>query len=226
MILLLLVSLYGMLTIKIYILMAFLPSAILWIFFSKYNQIRSSMVRLMMLPVIIVVAVASGYFATVKASAENPKYALDAIAKTAQVTAYDIRYWTGRHAGSGYSLGELDGSIESMLRLAPQAINVTLFRPYLWEVNNPLMLLSAIESFIVTLLVLYLIIGKRLAFVKTLIQADILFALTFSIIFGFAVGVSTFNFGTLVRYKIPMMPFFVIALILILDHLKSPRKLT
>ena len=54
---------------------------------------------------------------------------------------------------------------------------------------------------------------------------DVLFALIFSISFAFAVGVSTFNFGTLVRYKIPLLPFFAVALILILNHAKSERKL-
>jgi hypothetical protein len=52
-----------------------------------------------------------------------------------------------------------------------------------------------------------------------------MFLLIFAIVFSFGVGVSTFNFGTLVRYKIPMLPFFVTALILIGDYLKRHRKL-
>jgi len=54
---------------------------------------------------------------------------------------------------------------------------------------------------------------------------NVLFALIFSISFAFAVGVSTFNFGTLARYKIPLLPFFLVALILILHHSKRDRKL-
>jgi hypothetical protein len=49
------------------------------------------------------------------------------------------------------------------------------------------------------------------------------FCLGFSLIFAFAVGVSTYNFGTLVRYKIPMLPFFIIALILVDDLAKHER---
>jgi hypothetical protein len=33
--------------------------------------------------------------------------------------------------------------------------------------------------------------------------------LVFAISFSFGVGVNSYNFGTLVRYKIPMMPFYV-----------------
>jgi len=32
--------------------------------------------------------------------------------------------------------------------------------------------------------------------------------LIFSIVFGFAVGFTSYNFGALARYKIPVMPFF------------------
>ncbi|MEP2024099.1 MAG: hypothetical protein ABJI85_05525, partial [Reichenbachiella sp.] len=40
----------------------------------------------------------------------------------------------------------------------------------------------------------------------------VLYCLTFSLLFAFAVGVSTYNFGTLMRYKIPVIPFYLITL--------------
>jgi hypothetical protein len=48
------------------------------------------------------------------------------------------------------------------------------------------------------------------------------FLFTFSMIFAFAVGLSTGNFGTLSRYKIPCMPFFA-ALLIILYFSKQKR---
>ena len=90
-----------------------------------------------------------------------------------------------------------------MLTLAPQAINVSLFRPYLWEVNNPLMLLSALESFFLLIFCIIVIVKCNIKIWKFLLQPDILFTLLFSIPFAFAVGVSTFNFGTLVRSRDP-----------------------
>jgi hypothetical protein len=36
-------------------------------------------------------------------------------------------------------------------------------------------------------------------------------------IFALFVGATTLNFGTLVRYKIPGIPFYIISLFLILD---------
>ena len=222
--LLLTLSLYGMYVIKIYILLTFLPAIIVWVFLANLDSIKSKVLRIMLAPFTISCAIILGYFAMLKAGEDNKKYALNNLAKTAQITAYDIRYYTGRDAGSGYSLGELDGTFNSMLKLAPKAINVSLFRPYLWEVRNPLMLLSAVESALLLFLCIYILFKKKLKIFNAFSNFNVLFAMIFSISFAFAVGVSTFNFGTLVRYKIPLLPFFLIALILILHHSKSDKK--
>ena len=50
-----------------------------------------------------------------------------------------------------------------------------------------------------------------------------MFCFFFSILFALFVGATTLNFGTLVRYKIPCMPFYVIALVLILDVAKKRK---
>src|SRR5438309_7408443 len=41
------------------------------------------------------------------------------------------------------------------------------------------------------------------------------FSLSFSIFFAFSVGLTTSNFGSLVRYKIPAIPFYVASLFII-----------
>jgi hypothetical protein len=58
-----------------------------------------------------------------------------------------------------------------------------------------------------------------------MMNPDVMFCLVFAISFAFAVGVSTFNFGTLVRYKIPLMPFYGMALLVLYHLSKSERKL-
>lgn len=216
--LILLISLYGLWAIKIYILLTFLPAAIIWIFFANLKYARSLVLRILLFPFVLGVSGLLGYYATIKASEENSKYSLENIGRTARITAYDIRFQTGRDAGSGYTLGELDGSVGSMIALAPQAINATLFRPYLWEVNNAFMLFAALESLLLFCFCVYVILRSNVWIGKCLVQPDILFALLFAVPFAFAVGVSTFNFGTLVRYKIPMLPFLTIALGLILHY--------
>jgi hypothetical protein len=210
--------------VKIYILLAFLPALILWIFFENLGFIRNKVLRGLAAPAALTIAIALAYFAAQKAGEDNPRYSLNKIGQTAQVTANDILYVSGRGAGSGYSLGKLDGSFGSMVKLAPQAINVSLFRPYLWEVGNPLMLLSALEALFFLSFTFYTLFKCNAYLLKGIANPTVIFCLVYSLVFAFAVGVSTFNFGTLVRYKIPMLPFYLIALIILNDeHRKALR---
>jgi len=201
------------LSIKIYILLCFFAAASVFLYRQYLSRLKNPIIKVGTAPVLIALFLGGGYFAVEKIAEEDSRYALDQIGKTAMITAYDIRYGWGARNGdnSGYTLGELDGTIGSLIKIAPQGVVVTLFRPWLWEVKNPLMLLAAIESLIVLLMTLTILIkGKRLLY--SIKSPLILFCLIFSITFAFAVGVSTFNFGTLMRYKIPVMPFYLIFL--------------
>ncbi len=215
---LLLISLYIIFSIKKFVLQAFIPSAILWIYFKNLSNLKSIALKILVAPVIVIVFLFTSYYSVIKIGEGDARYSVEKLAATAQVTAYDIRYWTGQDAGSGYSLGELDGSFSSMLRLAPQAINVSLFRPYLWEVKNPLMLLSALEGLVLLVITLYVLIKRRKAVMQSFADPNVIFCFVFAISFAFAVGVSTFNFGTLARYKIPLLPFYALGLVLVLNY--------
>ncbi len=224
-VLLFLIGAYFIFSTKKYILLCFLPAAIFWIYFSNLNRIRSIAVRILLVPFILLVVIGSGYWAVLKVSESDVRYSLSRIPETAKITAYDIAFQTGRDAGSTYSLGELDGTFGNMISKTPQAINVAIFRPYLWEVRNPLMALSALESFAILIFTLYVLIIRRRVFFRMITDPNIIFCLVFSITFAFAVGISTYNFGTLSRYRIPLLPFYVMALGLMFDYSKSERKL-
>jgi hypothetical protein len=210
-----LLALFTIFVVRKFILQAFLPAAVLWITASYYHRIQSLVARVVILPAMIIVILVASVFLATKIGEGDKRYALDRIAQTSQITAYDIRYWTGKDAGSGYTLGELDGTIGGMLKLAPQAVNVSIFRPYPWEVTNILMAFSSMESFVMLLITLFLIFRYFGNVVSNWKNPEVLFCLTFCVIFGFAVGVSTFNFGSLVRYRIPILPMYSVALVLL-----------
>ncbi|MBT1702024.1 hypothetical protein [Chryseosolibacter indicus] len=221
----LMLSLYVTYAIKKYILLCFLPAVLLWVYARQLASIKSVVLKALLLPFIGIFIVASAYLTISQVGKDDQRYNLQKLGNTAMVTAYDIAYQTGRDAGSTYTLGELDGSLGSMIRLAPQAINVSLFRPYLWEVRNPLMVMSAMESVALLVLTIYVFYKSKGFVIKSLLNANVLFCLVFSITFAFAVGISTFNFGTLSRYKIPLLPFYLLALILIYAQANKERKL-
>jgi hypothetical protein len=127
--------------------------------------------------------------------------------------------------GSSYSLGKVDFTPVGILKKVPAAINVTLFRPYFWEARNPLVLLSAIESFILfyfSLLSLFYFtfnFKRGSAFLEK--NPTIIFMFVFSLIFAFAVGITSYNFGALSRYRIPMVPFYFGAVFVMYKSLKK-----
>lgn len=222
---LLVVSFYVIYSIKKYILISLVIGLIVWIASRFYFQVRSYMLRILLVPIVLIVSLAITYVSISKITEDDARYSLENIAQTSKITAYDIRYGWGARTGdgSGYSLGELDGSWQSMILVAPGAVNVSLFRPYLWEANNPLMALSALESFI-TLLATILVLIQVRSYLFYYIRAEVIFCLVFALIFAFGVGASSYNFGTLSRYKIPLLPFYWSALAIIYTSWARDRK--
>lgn len=207
-------------SIKIYILLCFLPAVILWVVASHYGKIRYAFVKISLLPIVAAVIVGLSYFAIQEVGETSRRYSLDKLSYTAESTARWIAYVSQREGGSYYTLGDFDYSTGGMIRKFIPAVWVTLFRPYLWEAQNPVMLLSALESFAILALAVFVFYKAGLWSGLTMIFKNpfVLFCLVFSIAFAFAVGFSTYNFGSLVRYKIPMLPFFISALFAIHHH--------
>jgi hypothetical protein len=217
--LIIIISGYLISIIKIYIILCFIPAAIVWIFYAPVADIKSKLIKTVLLPTVIALAVPVILLLINKISEKDQRYSIENLDKTAKTTADWILYSSGEN-GSAYTLGDMDDfSTTGMIKKMPLAINVTLFRPYLWEVKNPVMLLAAIESSIILYITIKLLfkLGLFSFYRKIMSQADTLFLAIFSLSFAFAVGFSTYNFGSLVRYKIPCIPFFLV-LIIILKH--------
>ena len=164
-------------------------------------------------------------FAATNLTAGDASYDIDNIGARSKKTAdylYDISVTS---EGSAYKRGEQDGTIGGMVKLAPQAIVVSLFRPFLWEVRNPVMLLSSLEALFMLVFSLRILIrsgvGRTLALIVRTPVLTLCFV--FALIFAATVGIVSNNFGTLVRYKIPLLPFYVAGLI-ITQSMSVPSK--
>ena len=157
---------------------------------------------------------------------ELGKYSLENIAETSNLTRSWINYSSEKEQGASYELGAFDPSISGMLSKFPAAVNVTFFRPYPWEAGKVIVLLSALEAVLFLFITLKVIFSIGLPKIWSTINKDptIQFCLIFSIIFAFAVGISSYNFGALSRYKIPCLPFYAMSLILIYYKNKPLKK--
>jgi hypothetical protein len=163
---------------------------------------------------------------------EYSQYSIQGALKTAEIYQDWHTNLAETRSASGYSLGEIDGSARSIITKIPAAINVTLFRPYLFEVRNPVMLLSALESFFMLIFTIRILwkTGLRLTLRAVMVNPTAFFCMFYSLFFAFCVGFTAYNFGALVRYKIPCIPFFVAGLYILnmqtkieIDKARKPR---
>jgi hypothetical protein len=200
--------------VKIYVLLCFIPSASIWLFLLYEKRIKNKTVRILLKPVILPGAIALGITITYYAASSSKHYSFDNIGRTAQVTRDYLLSMSNRGGGSGYDLGELDQSALGLIKQIPAAINVSLFRPYIWESKNFFMLMSALESLYMLLLTIQIVLKLGFYTIFQEIRKDpfLAFCIIFTFTFAFAIGLSTNNFGTLTRYKIPLIPFFMMFL--------------
>jgi hypothetical protein len=201
--------------VKMYILAAFIPFFILFIFNTYKSKIKTPTVRFLATPFVAIVSVGSVAFFLQNAGDLLGRYSVDQVLETASKTSYYIQ--SVGEAGSAYTINVDFSSTAGLLLAVPQGINISLFRPYPWEYLKPFILFASVESMIFLYFTLLIMFkggfGKSLKIIWK--SPTIQFCILFSFLFAFMVGISSSNFGSLVRYKIPFMPFYLLALCLL-----------
>jgi len=217
---------FVILSVKAYIFVALMPGTLIWVFFSRISKIRNPFLKIFSFPFIIAAAflLISTIFSSL--SSQMGEYAsLDKMVEKAQVTKEDLTREQA-YGKNYYDVGHIDNSLIGLIKKAPIAITAGLFRPFIWEVRNPVMLLSGIENAI--LVIFTLLMFRRLkiiGFFTTIFSEPlIVFSFTFSMFFTFGIGLSAANFGALVRYKIPAMPFYL-ATLFIMNYIYNKPKI-
>jgi len=156
-----------------------------------------------------------------------PEYSLDNFA-----TQSSNLQQVGRHGGSAYALGgEIPTTLVGQFVYAPAALLTSLFRPLIFEAHNVPSFINAVETTVLTFLFVRILLTRNLGRVRRQIAENpfLVFCLIFIVAFGIAVGLATSNMGTLSRYRSPLLPFFVVLLLVLGKPLrqrsraKSPR---
>jgi hypothetical protein len=211
------ISAFLLIAIKPYILFALLPGSLIWLSNERLAKVQSKALRLMAAPLFISVGVGASFLLLSSMGDFLGIYAMDKVLDRAVVVNLDQKQ--DYYGGSSFDIGEFNADPLSMLSKAHVAIAATLFRPYLWDARNPVMLISALENTYIMLLTLFLLIRLKFFGFFSLIGNNplLLFSVLFSLFFAFSVGIATSNFGSLVRLKIPCIPFFVSSLF-VLKH--------
>ena len=130
--------------------------------------------------------------------------------------------------GSVFNIGTIEPTLSGFIKKMPAGINATLFRPYIWESKNLLMIFAGIENLILLLVTLWIIVKTGFfKFIKTIFTDPYVFLfLIYTFIFAAIIGLSTANFGTLGRYRIQIVPFYLAGILYVwyLKKFTNPKK--
>lgn len=215
---------YLLFTIKPYILVSIFPAYFFWISYHYKNKIQNTLLRILFTPILVILLLSLFYFSYSYLGKESQRFTTEKLLIEA-VTTQDYLKRGSEGKASGYDIGTIEPNINSFLGKIPKSIQFSLFRPFLWEAEKIIQLIASLDSLAIFIFTLYVILKKRLLIFKAILKSPtIQFCLFFSLIFASIMGFVSANYGTLIRYKIPCIPFYIIALILILDYSSDRKK--
>jgi hypothetical protein len=198
----LILNAFLILTVKFYVIVAFLISIFLLLFFQfvgimfRHSLITKSFVIILLMCLSTLFIYNIDFF--------NP-YVLSFVDTSNNFQQY---YNNDFGETSSFEIGEIELSAVGLLKKMPIGFYSTYFRPHIWEVKKPIVLFSALESFFILAFTLWTLTKKGI-YLFQLIKKDLFarLSLYYVIILGIIIGLNTFNFGTLIRYKVPVVPF-------------------
>ncbi len=206
---------------KSYILIAMLPGALIWANFDAIAKVESTFVRVILFPLVLLIIIGGGFQLYLASGNFLGDYGSDKILEKAVTTQQDLvreeAYGTNK-----FDIGPFEPTLPSIGGKFPVATNAGLYRPYLWESNNLVMAFSGLENLILLYFSIVLLIKLGpIGMIRKIFGRPLLtFCFLFSILLAFSIGLTTANFGAMVRYKIPLIPFFT-AMIIILARESS-----
>lgn len=209
------ISSYILILIKPYIFFAVLPGSLLWFVGFQLSKLKNPILKSAVAPLLIFISIISGYLMLRLMGESLGEYSVTKVLDKAYVTNQDLKQ--DYYQGASFDIGDFDPTVQGILGKLPAAINAALFRPYLWEAYTAGMLMSSLENFLLLIMTIYLLLKMRVYnFFLLMFRHHVLFfSVFFSLFFSFSVGLTTSNFGSLVRYKIPAIPFYVASLFII-----------
>jgi len=202
----LLISALILLFIKPYILYGLIGAGAIWITAYYLKKIPLTIERYFYAPVIVALFVFISAFLVYGLAKEQGRFSVDKAQRVVATKQANTR------AASSFYTPAIGNSIASVTKWIFVNINVTLFRPYYWEAKNFMMKCASLENLFLMGFLIWLLIKFRIVFLfKHIFSSPLLiFSFFFVIILSLIVGFSTDNFGTLDRFRVPVLPFYLV----------------
>lgn len=123
------------------------------------------------------------------------------------------------NATSTVEIPLINNSVQNLIISLPQALTNSLFRPLFFDAKNAMMLISSVENaFFIVLIALSIVYCNRKK-VNEVIYLSIFFTLTLGALIGWVTPV----LGAIVRYKIPLLPFFALIPVYFINFDRLPE---
>jgi hypothetical protein len=204
---------------KPYILIAMTPGLLVWLNFDTVRQIKSVLIRVVVLPTLVFGSLLGATAFYLRGGDRFGEYSADTVLEKASLTQQDLV--RDQYGDNKFDIGAFEPTIQGIIPKIPIAINAGLYRPYLWESGSPTMFFSGLENTYLLFWSLVLLIRTKVLgfFTKIFSFPLFIFCLSFSLFLAFSIGLTAGNFGAMVRYKIPLLPFFA-SMLMVLSYMK------
>lgn len=193
------------------LLATFIPFGIVLMF--MWNKDKPFIIRFLSRVAGIAVAL-TFIFLYFSGSSSFGEFSAESVVDTAETIQKDMMNNQG-YSGKRYDLGIDEFTTTNLIKVIPAAIGTCAFRPFIWETDTAFMFISGLENLILLFLFVRMIIqikNNKIHF--QIFKNEFLFySIIFILVLGFFVGLTSGLFGTLVRLKGPIMPFFTIIIL-------------
>jgi hypothetical protein len=201
-------------TVKPYVALSILPWIVIWVYLTLNKRMAHPLYKYFFSPVLFLFFIGTSYYGVLSLAEGTPKYSLDNIPKQAYLVYTDLKQnytYYQETGGSVYDIGDFEPTVSGMLSKFPIATFTAMFRPFIWEANKPVILLAALETIVVLMIVIVNIFRYGVIGIIRKIVSDpfLIFCFGYSIFFLFMIGLTSGNFGNLVRYRVPGYIFFL-----------------
>jgi hypothetical protein len=205
---------YVVAVIKSYIIIVLAVCLAAFIFYKFFEPLKNIVVRtfiiMIFLTAVLITAFITNFADQLQELADESKVQVDAYQRN-----YDAVQNEDEQSRGALESNEIDASIGGLILHSPIAIFTCLFRPFLWESRKIFILFSSLESTFMLFCTIFLLYKmKFLGFITGIFKSPfILFSFMMAILFALIIGFTTYNFGTIARYKIILLPFYFFTLV-------------
>lgn len=215
---------YIIISIKPYIFLSLLVFLIILAGYSQIKFIQNRILKYIIFPFLLAFLIVFLIFIYTLISPYLGVYGdMESLLQKASITQRDF-VSNPTYSKNYFNIGYFEPTFAGILSKSHLALLYGLYGPFIWVARNPVMLISALETtffLLITLLFFYKLLTERKALNLFINDPILVSFLAFTLIFTIFVGISTANYGSLVRYRIPMLPYFTSFIFIILFSLKN-----